>query len=165
VGIKKSIPPIDALEKVTGRAKYCFDMKLQGMLYGKVKRSPHPHARITGIDTSKAESHAGVWCVVTAKDYPQAYYGLGLSDQPLFAQDVVRYVGEPVAAVAAESERAAEEALHLIEVGYEELPAYLDPEEAISPGAQPIHPNYSRYKREYVTSDLDLGLPNLCNVY
>jgi CO/xanthine dehydrogenase Mo-binding subunit len=165
VGIKKSIPPIDALEKVTGRAKYCFDMKLQGMLYGKVKRSPHPHARITGIDTSKAESHAGVWCVVTAKDYPQAYYGLGLSDQPLFAQDVVRYVGEPVAAVAAESERAAEEALHLIEVGYEELPAYLDPEEAISPGAQPIHPNYSRYKREYVTSDLDLGLPNVCNVY
>lgn len=129
--IGESVPRLDALEKVTGRASYMADMKLPDMLYGKALRSPYPHAKILRIDTSKAEKLAGVRAVVTGRDVPFYHGPDWLIDQPLLAIDKVRYVGEAVAAVAATSdeiaEEAAAEALDLIEVEYEELPAVFDP--------------------------------------
>lgn len=122
-------PTVDvrARDKVTGRAKYSADTYLPGMLYTKVLRSPYPHARVTRIDTSKAESYPGVHAVITYKDVP-AVARPALSGEPAYA-------GEPVAAVAAESEAIAEEAVALIHVEYERLPFVLDPREALKPNA------------------------------
>jgi len=122
-------PTVDvrARDKVTGRARYSVDTYLPGMLYTKVLRSPLPHARVTRIDTSKAESYPGVRGVITYKDVPTVTRP-ALSGEPAFA-------GEPVAAVAADSEAIAEEAIALIEVEYERLPFVLDPREALRSGA------------------------------
>src|SRR3989339_2101257 len=102
--VGKSLPRIDALEKVTGQARYGADMALPGMLYGKVLRSPFPHARILKVDTSKAEKLIGVRTVATVEDTPKKKYGSyrsGVTDELIFALDKVRYVGDEVAAVAA----------------------------------------------------------------
>ncbi|MBA7590467.1 Caffeine dehydrogenase subunit alpha [subsurface metagenome] len=120
--VGKSVPRVDALVKVTGSAEFVSDMKVPGMLYVKVLRSPYPHAKIISIDTSKAEQLAGVICVVTGKDAPEKKSGSAILDQPVLARDVVCAVGDPVAAVAAKSLDIAEEALELITVKYEELP-------------------------------------------
>ncbi|HZU05972.1 MAG TPA: xanthine dehydrogenase family protein molybdopterin-binding subunit [Chloroflexota bacterium] len=137
--VGKRVLRVDGFEKVTGLGKYVADISLPGMLIGKVLRSPLPHARIVRIDTSRARRVPGVRAVVTAEDTPKRYWGAFIKDQPILAIDKVRYVGEEVAAVAALTEEGAEEALALIEVEYEELPAYFDPEEALAEGAILIH--------------------------
>ena len=112
---KPSMRP-DVTDKVTGRAVYGPDVFFPGMLYAKVLWSDRPHARIVRLDTGRARALPGVHCVVSAADAPDTRYGVYLRDQYIFARDVVRHVGEPVAAVAAESEAIAEQARDLIEV-------------------------------------------------
>ena len=116
------------------------------MLYGAVLRSPVPHARIIEIDTSEAMKAPEVRAVVTGKDFPFTFGG-AVKDQPFLAIDRVRYVGEPVAAVAAETELAAYEALKKIRVRYDQLPAVFDPREAVKEGAPLIHPDLGQYRR------------------
>ena len=140
--INRRYPRIDAKDKVTGRTKYVDDYKFPGMLYGKVLRSPFPHARILKIDTSKAEKLIGVRTVATVEDTPKKKYGSyrsGVTDELIFVSDKVRYVGDEVAAVAAVDEEIAQEALGLIRVEYEELPAAFTIEEAMTPEAPRIH--------------------------
>ena len=163
--VGKSVPRIDALEKVTGKAEYCVDFVLPRMLYGKIVRSPYPHAKIVAIRTDRAERLKGVKAVVTAKDVPDTRFGLGLSDEPIMARDKARFIGEPVAAVAAETLEIAEEALELIDVQYEELPAVFDPEEAMKPNPSVvIHPDLPYYKTLLVIPPkLDPERPNICN--
>jgi CO/xanthine dehydrogenase Mo-binding subunit len=135
--VGRSIARVDAVDKVTGRAKFTGDLNVPGMLHGKILRSPFPHARIRGIDASKAEALPGVVAVLTSKDISdtQPIY----SGRPVIALDKTRYIGEPVAAVAAEDIRAAEEALGLIHVDYEELPAAAGIDAAIAKGAPLVH--------------------------
>ena len=143
----KSVVRVDALEKVTGKAVYCTDIKLPGMLYVKVLRSPHPHARIVSIDTRKAAQLPGVRCILTGEDVPNKRYGSVVRDATILAKGVVRAVGEPVVAVAAETIEAAEDALDLIEVKYEPLPAIFDPEDAMSTDPSVIiHPDLFKYE-------------------
>ncbi|HBT46292.1 MAG TPA: xanthine dehydrogenase [Peptococcaceae bacterium] len=130
----------DAVDKATGRAAYADDLFLPNMLYGMALRSAYPHALIKGIDTSAAEKVPGVVAVLTAKDVPGINrYGLVYLDQRVLADDKVRCLGDAVALVVAESERAAEEALGLIRVDYEELPGVFSAEEALKPGAPLVH--------------------------
>ncbi len=142
--VGKSIHRIDALEKVTGRATYGDDMRFPDLLHGKVLRSPHAHAKITRIDLSEARDLPGVKAVVVGKDAPFRG-GEAIRDQPFLAVDKVRYVGEAVAAVAAETEEIAERAIELIKVEYELLPAVFDAVEAIQSGAPLIHEELHTY--------------------
>src|SRR3989338_315978 len=144
--IGKSVPKIDARDKVTGRAKYTGDLKVTGMLIGKILRSPHAHARILSIDTSKAEQLPGVVAVITAKDVPSTFYGISPAryDETILAIEKVLQVGDKVAAVAAVDEETAVKALALIDVEYEVLPAVLDPLRAMDEGQPQIHPQYER---------------------
>ncbi|MDA1347612.1 MAG: xanthine dehydrogenase family protein molybdopterin-binding subunit [Chloroflexi bacterium] len=130
----------DGADKVTGRALYGADFNASGLLHGKVLRSPHAHARIKSIDTSKAEAHAGVLAVVTNKDLPSGVDG-GVRDlqRNVLAADKALYRGHAVAAVAATSPHEAEEAIALIEVDYEVLPAVLTVQEAMAEGASILH--------------------------
>ncbi|MFH1124306.1 MAG: hypothetical protein V1758_11675, partial [Pseudomonadota bacterium] len=137
---------VDAHDKVTGNAVYGVDVDLPGMLYGAVLRSSLPHARITEIDVSGAMKAAGVRAVVTGTDFPFTFGG-AVKDQPFLAIDRVRYIGEPVAAVAAETEAEAQEAVEKIRVRYDELPAIFDPREAVKEGAPLIHPDLEHYRR------------------
>jgi 4-hydroxybenzoyl-CoA reductase alpha subunit len=135
---------IDGTEKVTGSAKYTFDLVLPNMLYGKILRSPHPHAKILKINTAKAKRLIGVKAVVTGKDTLGHKQGIWrrfpeLCDEEILCRTKVRYIGDPVAAVAAIDEDTAEEALDLIEVEYEPLPAVFDPLEAIKEEAPQVH--------------------------
>jgi 4-hydroxybenzoyl-CoA reductase alpha subunit len=135
------LPRTDGLAKVTGRAVYTDDITLPGMLVGRLLTSPHAHARIRSIDTSKAEKLPGVKAVITGKDVSDVPYGVSPAryDEVVLARDKVRYVGDEVAAVAAVDEATAEAALALIEVEYEVLPAVLDPFEAMADGAPVLH--------------------------
>ncbi len=135
---------LDAREKVTGRTLYAVDLKMAGMLYAKVLRSPHPHARILHIDATKARSLPGVVAVVTGKDFPGSL-GATVQDQSFLAGDKVRFVGDAVAAVAAVNLDTAEEALSLIHVEYELLPALFNPVEAMKSREVLIHENLSQY--------------------
>lgn len=144
--IGTDIPRKDAVEKVTGSAKYIEDLHFAPLLYAKVKKSPIPHGRIIRIDTSKAEQLPGVRAVVTGKDFPHRV-GLYLMDRTYYALDKVRYWGEPVAAVAAISEEIAAQAVELIEVDFEELPGVFDPREALKPGASLVHEHLEEYER------------------
>lgn len=138
--IGNNVRRIDAPSKVTGKLKYAGDMVLTNMLHMQVLRSPHAHARIVSIDTSAAEAMEGVESVITAADVPGVDgFGVFVHDQPIMARDKVRYVGEGIAAVSAESEEIARKALALIKVVYEELPAVFDPEEAMAAGAVIVH--------------------------
>jgi 4-hydroxybenzoyl-CoA reductase alpha subunit len=137
--IGKRIPRIDSNEKVTGKAIYGIDVKLPGMLYGKILRSPFPHARIVHINTEKAKKKKGVKAVITAEDTPKVKYGAQIDDEYLLALDRVRYIGDEIAAVAAIDEETAIEALDLIRVEYEELPAVFTPWEALKTDAPRIH--------------------------
>ena len=133
---------IDAAGKTTGSGKYTDDLSLPGMLYGKILHSPHPHARIKSIDTSRAERLDGVIAVVTGKDAPNPFGILPVGhDEHALALDKVRYVGDNVVCVAAVSEAIAEKALELIAVDYELLPAYFDPEESMKAETNLIHNN------------------------
>ncbi|MGA2358805.1 MAG: molybdopterin cofactor-binding domain-containing protein [Terriglobales bacterium] len=140
--IGKSVAMVDAAGKTTGSGKYTDDLSLPGMLYGKILHSPHPHARIKSIDTSRAERLDGVIAVVTGKDAPNPFGILPVGhDEHALALDKVRYVGDNVACVAAVSEAIAEKALELIAVDYELLPAYFDPEESMKAETNLIHDN------------------------
>ena len=135
-----SVPRIDVLEKVTGAAVYTDDLQFgNALLYGRAKRSPHPHALIKKIDISKAKALPGVKVVVTGADFPELM-GLYLKDKSIFAVDRVRFIGEAVAAVAAVSEEIADKAIDLIDVEYEVLPAVFDPVYGASPEAPLLHP-------------------------
>jgi CO/xanthine dehydrogenase Mo-binding subunit len=136
----QSVPRTDALLKVTGKLRYGADYGQEGFLHGKILRSPLPHALIRSIQTEKATALPGVLAVLTAKDVPgRNGFGAIIPDQPVICGDKVRYVGDAVALVAAETERIAHEALKLIEVEYESLPAVLDPREALREDAPKIH--------------------------
>ncbi|MBI2848788.1 MAG: molybdopterin-dependent oxidoreductase [Chloroflexi bacterium] len=139
--IGKPVPKADSWIKATGEARYVADLGLPHMLWGKVLRSPFAHARIRHIDTSRAERLAGVKAVITGRDIPPVKYGIVplAADEYALAIDKVRYIGDDVAAVAAVDPDIAEEALGLIRVEYEELPAVFDPEEAMRPEAPVIH--------------------------
>ncbi len=132
-------------DKVSGRARYTADMAVPGMLWCKVLRSPIAHGRIARIDAGKALAAPGVRSVVTGADLSGARIGKKLVDMPLLADGVVRYIGEKVAAVAADSEAEAEAAAPLIDVEYEEMAAVLDPVEAAEPSAPLIHPEVTTY--------------------
>lgn len=149
--VGRSITRVDAVEKLAGRWVYGADYRLPGMLYGKALRSPYPHACILNIDISQARRVPGVRAVITGKDAPYVH-GSAVKDEPFLAQGKVRYAGEPVAAVAATSEESAEEAVELIQVEYEELPALFDPLEAIQPGAILIHEALGSYEYESIFS-------------
>lgn len=136
---------VDALAKATGQAYYTADLSLSGMLHGKLRGSPFAHARIKAINVKKALSLGGVRAVVTGRDFPYLH-GEGLMNIPFLAIEKVRYIGEPVVAVAAEDEETAEEALALVKVEYEELPALFDPEEALKPEALLIHEELGKYQ-------------------
>ncbi len=144
----------DGPEKATGRARYTVDVKLPGMLTGAILRSPHPHARILHIDTSRAVRLPGVKAVITAADTTGVKHGFVETprypaDQDTLAVDRVRFIGEEVAAVAATDAYIAQEALSLIRVDYEPLPAVFDPEEAMQPGAPEIHPRHPKVKEPF----------------
>ena len=140
--IGKPTAMVDAAEKTTGSGKYTDDLSLPGMLYGKILHSPYPHARIKKIDTSRAEKLDGVVAVVTGKDAPTPFGILPVGhDEHALALDKVRYVGDNVACVAAISEAIAEKALELIDVEYEVLPAYFDPEQSMKAETDLIHDN------------------------
>ena len=132
-----SVPRVDGIEKVTGKAKFVGDITVPGMLYGKILRSAYPHARIRAIDTSAAEALPGVIAVLTAADIT----GLNsiYNGRPVIATEKVHYVGEPVAAVAAVDLATAEEALSRIEIGYEELPAVVGIDAALKKDAPLVH--------------------------
>lgn len=142
--VGKEVPRLDAVEKVTGAALYTADLKFQGLLYARLLKSPYAHAKIVRIDTSKAERLPGVHAVLTGEEIPYRF-GIYMSDKYMLAYKKTRYVGEPVVAVAAESEELAEEAAELIEVEYEELPAVFDPREALKEGVPLVHEDLDKY--------------------
>jgi len=143
--VGKSLPRFDAPGKVTGTAVYAADFALPGMLVGKVFRSTQAHARLVSLDVGRARALPGVRAVIGAADVPEVRYGGGLKDETIFAVGKVRYVGQPVAAVAATTPEAAEAALAAIEVVYEPLPAVLDLEAALAPGAPLVHEEWQSY--------------------
>jgi 4-hydroxybenzoyl-CoA reductase subunit alpha len=140
--IGKPIAMVDAAGKTTGAGKYTDDLSVPGMLVGRILHSPYPHARIKRIDTSRAQAIDGVIAVITGKDAPNPYGILPVGhDEHALALDKVRYVGDNVACVAAVDEATADRALELIDVDYEVLPAYFDPEESMKAETHLIHEN------------------------
>jgi len=138
--IGNNVRRLDAPSKVAGKLRYAGDMTMPGMLHMQVLRSPHAHALIRSIDTTAAEAFAGVACVVTAADVPgEDGFGVFVHDQPIMARGRVRYVGEAIAAVAADDVITARRALELIKVEYEDIPAVFYAEEAMKKGAPIIH--------------------------
>lgn len=140
--IGKRIPRKDAQEIVTGKAKYIDDIKMSNLLYGKVLRSPYPHAEITKIETAKAERLPGVMAVLTYKNVPE--WKTGMPRHVPVLDSRVRFVGDAVAVVAAVTEEIASEALDLIEVEYKQIPPVYDMEEAMEPGAPQLHKDFPR---------------------
>ncbi|MEA3375712.1 MAG: molybdopterin cofactor-binding domain-containing protein [Chloroflexota bacterium] len=153
--VGRSITRVDARAKVTGEAKYPGDFVMEDMLHAKILFAGRPHARVLSIDTSAAEELAGVVAVLTAKDVPVNEYGLQTRDQPVLCgpgsdqpsgagppgADVVRFVGDQVAVIVAETRRAAARGRDLIQVEYEDLPVVTDPFEALAPDAPQLHPH------------------------
>ena len=148
----------DMLGHVTGTSTYFNDHKLQGMLHLKVLRSPHPHARIRRIDTGEAERSPGIRRVIRGADVPRnlntllSLINFGKDDEPTLAVDKVRYKGEPIVAVVADSPREAFEALAKVRVDYEPLPAVFDVEEALKAGAPVVNETYP--KNTFVYHDI-----------
>lgn len=167
--VGKPVRRADGLEKITGSAIFAYDMELPRMLYGKIHRSRFPHAEIVRIDIERAQKVPGVRTILMGSDVSDGLRGRGLLDTPILAQGRVRYVGEPVAAVAAESLEAAEEACDLIEVEYKELPAVFDPEKAMEKDPEVvIHPNIGNYKRlkaQIYKAVSDPARPNITNYF
>jgi CO/xanthine dehydrogenase Mo-binding subunit len=136
---------LDGMLKTTGRARYMRDFVLPRMLWARFLMSPHAHARIVSIDTSAARALPGVQAVITADDIGRKHLGRQVADWPVLAYDRVRFVGDRIAAVAADTPEAADEAIKRIEVVYEELPAVFDAEAAIRPDAPIVHPDWESY--------------------
>ena len=162
-----SVPRIDAVDKVTGRAAYVGDLEVSGMLHGKILRSPLPHAVITGIDTSEALKLPGVVAVLTRGDLEglDPFYGAVVRDRPFIATDKVRYQGEPVAAVAAVDLATAEEALELIQVDYEELPVVSDTVEALAGTGATVHETNLCNESGYEWGDVDAAFAKADHVF
>ena len=136
---------VEGPAKVTGEAKFTADVLLPDMIWGKVLRSPLPHAGIVSIDTREAEQMPGILAVLTARDLPDLLTGRVVYDMPVLAKDCVRFIGEKVVVVAAEDPDVAEDALTRIDVEYEEVPAVFDAHEAMEPEAPLLHPDYRSY--------------------
>ncbi|MDX3905973.1 MAG: xanthine dehydrogenase family protein molybdopterin-binding subunit [Pigmentiphaga sp.] len=162
-----AVPQVTARSKVMGRALYAGDVKVAGMLHAKVLRSPYPHARIVRIDTSAALALPGVKAVLTGADAPRAMWGVHHKERRILAEGVVRFAGEEVAAVAAVTEEVARDALDLIEVEYEELPAILTTEEALDEEAPGVHPGRNNVSHEikFHIGDVDAALAQADLVY
>ncbi|MCI0548374.1 MAG: xanthine dehydrogenase family protein molybdopterin-binding subunit [Candidatus Rokubacteria bacterium] len=143
--VGQPLPRFDTPGKVTGTAVYAADVALPGMLVGKVLRSTAPHARIARLDLGRAARLPGVRAVIGAADVPDVRYGGAVKDETVFARETVRYVGQPVAAVAATTPEAADAALAAIEVVYAPLPTVLDLDAALAPGAPLVHEEWERY--------------------
>ena len=140
-GVGESVPRVDGVPKVKGQFEYASDLRRDDMLWGETLRSPHPSARIRSIDLRAAAARPGVHAVLVAADVPgRRVYGLDVQDQPVLASEVVRYVGEPVAIVAAEDLELARQAVKAIVVDYEVLEPLTDMEAALQPGAPRVHP-------------------------
>ena len=152
---------IEGPDKVGGGWRYAADIQLDGMLWGKVLRSPHAHAKIVSIDTAKAKSMPGVRAVLTGAEHPH-YIGRWLRDLPVLAIDKVRFIGERVVAVAADSADQAQAAVDAIDVVYEELPAVFDADAAVQPGAPLVHDDPTAYVNAFVHPDRP-DLPNICS--
>jgi CO/xanthine dehydrogenase Mo-binding subunit len=164
--IGKPIPRINADLIVTGKAIYGYDVELPRMLYGKIKHSDVPHAELVRVDVEEALKLRGVRCVITGNDVPPRLRGISLFDTPTLARDRVRYIGEPIAAVAADTPEIAQEAIELIDVEYKELPAVFDPEKAMKPDAPIIHPDLPSYRGSAVHGGRALtDLPNVNNYH
>src|SRR5688572_5951089 len=151
---------IEGAEKVTGRAQYSYDIQLPGQLYARVLRSPYPHARVISIDASQAEALHGVHAVLTMANGSEVEW---YTEKCKLFDATVRFVGDEVAAVAAESEEIAEDALRLIQVTYEPLPFVIDIEDALRPDAPLVHPgnehgNFTDEPKRYERGDVDAGL-------
>ena len=144
--VGRPTPRVEGAQKVTGKAQYSADLKLPDTLWGRCLRSPIPYGRIKRIDTSQALSVPGVKAVITGQDVAGLRIGRCIYDTPVLADGVVRFIGEKVAAVAADTILAAEQALELIEVEYEELDPLLDPVAAAKPEAPVLHPDLLTYK-------------------
>ena len=145
-----SIPQLDSEEKLTGGAQYIADLVRPGMLHAAIVQSPHAHARIRGYDLSAALALPGVRAIVTGADLDPAHrMGAFIKDEPAFAHGKVRYVGEIVAAVAADTEAIARRAARLVQVQYEELPAVVDPELALVEGAATVHDDSAGYVKVF----------------
>ncbi len=159
--IGKPIAMVDAAGKTTGAGKYTDDLTAPGMMIGKILHSPYPHARVKRIDTTRAQKLEGVVAVATGKDAPNPYGILPVGhDEHALATDKVRYVGDNVACVVAIDEATAENALELVDVEYEVLPAYFDPEEAMKAETDLIHdnkPNNLEKDYHHVFGDPDKG--------
>jgi carbon-monoxide dehydrogenase large subunit len=158
--IGKPVTRIEGPLKVTGKAKFAADISLPNMLWGKVLRSPFPHAKIIRIDTQKAKELIGVRAIITGREFPH-YIGRWKRDLPVLAIDKVRFIGERVAAVAADTVEIAEEALSLIEIEYAELPSVFKQMDAIKPGCPLVHDNPHSYENSYNNPEAP-DLPNLC---
>ena len=154
--IGKSLPRIEGEGKVTGQTKYAADLPFENLLWAKVLRASVPHARIVNIDISRAKALKGVRAVLTGADVKDIYVGTRVKDQPVLAYDKVRMSGDAVAAVAADTEEIAEEAIGLIDVQYEELPYVEDPIEALKPSAPLIHEDRNKYRN---AAKLPEGMP------
>ncbi|HJX08983.1 MAG TPA: xanthine dehydrogenase family protein molybdopterin-binding subunit, partial [Candidatus Binatia bacterium] len=157
--VGRPTPRVEGELKVTGKAQYSADLKLPNMLWGRCLRSPIPSGRIRNIDISKALKVPGVKAVITGEDVPGLRIGRCIYDTPVVADGVVRFIGEKVAAVAAETKSAAEQALDWIEVEYEELEPLLDPLEAIKSRAPILHPDLLSYR------GLPVPVAKLSNVF
>src|ERR1043166_174663 len=153
--VGQRVQRVEGYDKVTGESKYIADVALPGMLIGKVLRSPYAHAQIVNIDTSRAEKLRGVRAVVTAEDTIKRPWGAFFADQYILSVGKARYVGEEVAAVAAVDADTAEEAIDLIQVEWEPLPAVFDAEEAMKDGAPIIHDD--KANNIAMTMDIERG--------
>lgn len=156
----RPIPRVDALDKLTGSALYAGDISFPHMLHLKILRSDRPHAKILRIHTEQAEASPGVVAVLTHKDIPgRNRVGVRNKDQPVLCDERVRYIGDPVAMVAAETLEASEKALRLIKVDYENLPGLFSPEEALAPEAPKIHESGNLLlERTLLKGDPDRGI-------
>ena len=158
------VPRGEGSDKVSGHTVYAADVKLPGLLWAKILRSPHPHARIQRVDISRAKKVPGVHAIITGDDVRDCLVGKQIRDMPVLCWDKARFAGDRIAAVAAETVAVAEEALHLIDVEYELLPAVFDPLEAMTPSAPVIHENIGAYDgapEKILAGDLRNGLTRL----
>jgi CO/xanthine dehydrogenase Mo-binding subunit len=153
--VGKTHPRLEGADKVTGRARYSYDMRLPGQLYARVLRSPFPHARITRIDTSRAAALPGVHAIISSENAADVSW---YEESRLFDR-TLRFIGDEVAAVAAESEEIAEDALRLIEVDYERLPFVTNLEQALADGAPTLHgnSNIASEPQHYARGDIEAG--------
>jgi CO/xanthine dehydrogenase Mo-binding subunit len=154
----------EGADKVMGRTLYAADVNLPGALWGKILRSSHPHARIRSMDVTKARKVPGVKAVIIGEDTRGHYIGKQIRDMPVLCWDTVRFVGDRIAAVAAQTLESAEEALALVEVEYESLPAVFDPLQAMEPSAPRLHQDVTAYEggpKDLLAPDVHNGLTRL----